>query len=545
MIRTFDLGRFVPDGITRKSLRWILPIFGIFTANLNQDAESGGPEEPPGFLSEAEWDPATQRGVLIHESQAQPGLTLIQPLTSRFAHLIGLDGEIVHTWEFDSAPGEWCYLLDDGSLLRAARVDKDPHFRGGGIGGKFQRLAPDSTVLWEYKLSDREVHSHHDLTPLPNGNLIVIAWTRKSAEQAIASGRDPKHVGDAGLWVGALFELEPKADGGTEVVWEWHAFDHMVQDFDPQKLGFSDLVDAPGRIDINGDHRKGAPESAEDRATREREKLDREALEALGYVPGIGSGADAEVETEEEREKRRKKLDRSGDFLHLNAVDYDPEHDLLVVSSPQFNEIWVIDHSTTSEEASGSVGGRFGRGGDLLYRWGNPSRYGQGEESDRVFGYQHDPKWLRGADGSLRLTVFNNRPAEAESEDEDSEVRASQVVELVLPFEAERGFLREPDQPFGPPEPVWSYRDEAGFFSAFISGAERLSNGNTLICSGAGGRVFEVTPEGRTVWNYRNVHGGDVDPPDHAGQAPPLALFRATRLVHDHPGIRAILVTQE
>lgn len=543
MTRTFDFGRFIPDGIARMFLRLILPIFGISTAYLNQDAETDGPEEPPGFLSEAEWDPATPRGVLVNEPEAQPGLTLIQPLASRFAHLMELDGEIVHTWEFDSAPGEWCYLLDDGSLLRGGRVDKDPHFRGGGIGGKVQRLAPDSTVLWEHKMSDRQLHSHHDLEPLPNGNLMAIAWTRKSAEEAIARGRDPEHVGAAGLWVGALFELQPQADGGTKVVWEWHAYDHLVQDFDPQKPGFDDLVNAPGRIDINGDHRKGAPESAEERAAREREKKDREALEALGYVPGIGSGADEETETEEEREERRKMLDRSGDFLHLNAVDYHAEHDLLVVSSPEFNEIWVIDHSTTTEQASGSTGGRFGRGGDLLYRWGNPSRYGQGEESSRVFGYQHDPKWLRGPDGSLRLTVFNNRPAQ--TEDEDSEERASQVVELVLPFEAERGFVREPDQPFGPAEPVWSYRDESGFFSAFISGAERLSNGNTLICSGAGGRLFEVTPDGRTVWNYRNEHGGDVEPPDHAGKAPPLALFRATRLAHDHPGVRAVMATRK
>ena len=80
-----------------------------------------------------------------------------------------------------------------------------------------------------------------------------------------------------------------------------------------------------------------------------------------------------------------------------------------------------------------------------------------------------------------------------------------------------------------------------GFYSAFISGAQRLPNGNTLICSGAAGRLFEVTREGRIVWDYRNPLGGDVDPPDHAGKAPPLALFRGARYAKDHPGVRALL----
>ena len=340
--------------------------------------------------------------------------------------------------------------------------------------------------------------------------------------------------------MGAIFELEPQPDGEAKVVWEWHAFDHLVQDRDPKAPNHGDVSGAPGRIDINGDHREGLPVSPAERAKQTRDRKDREMLDALGYAPGIGS--DSQTESEEEVLKRQKRLDRSGDFLHLNGIDYDPELDLIVMSSPEFNEVWVIDHSTTTEQARGSTGGRFGQGGDLLYRWGNPSRYGQGGEDVRYFGYQHDPKWLRGPDGSLRLTVFNNRPPQLGQEGDRP--RASQVVELVLPFDQADGFQREPNEAFGPIEPAWSYSDPEGFFSSFISGAERLPNGNTLICSGAGGRVFEVTPAGETVWNYRNVHGGDVDPPEHAGKAPPLALFRATRLGRDHPGVRAVLASK-
>ena len=60
------------------------------------------------------------------------------------------------------------------------------------------------------------------------------------------------------------------------------------------------------------------------------------------------------------------------DWLHTNGIDYNAEYDLIVLSVPRMNELWVIDHSTTTEEALGSTGGRWGKGGDLLWRWGNP-----------------------------------------------------------------------------------------------------------------------------------------------------------------------------
>ena len=70
------------------------------------------------------------------------------------------------------------------------------------------------------------------------------------------------------------------------------------------------------------------------------------------------------------------------------------------------------------------------------------------------------------------------------------------------------------------------------------TGAQRLSNGNTLICAGAPGRVFEVTADKRVVWDYLNPLGGEVEPSKLGGKAPPKALFRATRIPSDHPGLK-------
>jgi hypothetical protein len=105
--------------------------------------------------------------------------------------------------------------------------------------------------------------------------------------------------------------------------------------------------------------------------------------------------------------------------------------------------------------------------------------------------------------------------------------RGPRVEELVLPFDAKRGFLREPGAAFGPKLPAWTYVDPKTFYSPYISGAQRLPNGNTLICAGVPGRVFEVTAAGEIVWEFLNPHGGDHPAPTQAGQAPRTALFRA------------------
>ena len=415
--------------------------------------------------------------------------------------------------------------LEDGTLLRAGREDRDPRFRGGGIGGRIQKLAPDGTVLWHWQLAGEKRQQHHDLEPLPNGNVLLITWERVPRLQAIAHGRDPRQVGEVGLWPDAVLEIQPLPPDRAKVVWEWRAWDHLVQDAYEARPDYGMIAEHPGRIDLNGEHRDAPPLSEEE--LRRRRELE-EGMEALGYFGGDEGAVDPNSEVVEKRQK-------SGDWLHTNSVDYHAEYDLIVLSTPEFSELWVIDHSTTTAEAATGRGGRWGRGGDLLWRWGNPRMYGAGGDSDRRLFYQHDPTWIPGKrPGELRLLVFNNgggRPGEPHSS----------VEELVLPFDPKKGFQRESGKAYGPAEPAWIYADPKGFYSAFISGSQRLPNGNTLICSGVPGRLFEVTAEGRIVWDYRNPHGGDVEPPEHAGQAPPLALFRGTRLARDHPGVLRLL----
>ncbi len=112
--------------------------------------------------------------------------------------------------------------------------------------------------------------------------------------------------------------------------------------------------------------------------------------------------------------------------------------------------------------------------------------------------------------------------------------------EFVLPFDPEQGFSRELGKAFGPDEPIWSYSDQGNFYSGFISGAHRLPNGNTFICSGSPGRMLEVTPKGEIVWDFPNPYGGETQPGEKAPSVPRTALFRATRIAPDHLGLRAL-----
>jgi hypothetical protein len=511
------------------------------------------------------------------------GYTLFAPLRSNTTFLIDMEGEVAHRWESERPPGQSVYLLDDGCLLRTGRAENNHGFDSGGAGGRVQKIAPDGEVVWDFVYADDTHLQHHDVEPLPNGNVLLLAWERKSAGEAIAAGRDPALLrsknqegvaGTAEMWPDHIVEIEPVLPDGGKIVWEWHVWDHLIQDFDREQANFGVVADHPELIDINVGRRREVPSDAEEAETLRR-------LRALGYL------GDQPEEEEAEAGERRDGPGRGGrgaDWNHGNSIDYHPELDQILLSVRELSEIWIIDHGTTTEEAAGHTGGRRGKGGDLLYRWGNPANWHGGTEADRQLFVQHDAQWIEaGLPGAGHVLLFNNGEPRAR--------RAwSSIDELVLPLDDEGGYVRATGAPFGPGEVCWSYHaaKRNDFFESHISGTQRLPSGNTLICAGGKGRIFEVTPEGETIWEHENRFGGDrprppgrrgdgnrpprfgdrrdrrgppPDGPDAPGdrEGPPRggrrggppgdvgridekgnSLFRAWRYSSDHPGLKAL-----
>ena len=76
---------------------------------------------------------------------------------------------------------------------------------------------------------------HHDIEVMPNGNILLIAWELISAAEAFANGRDTNKLEDGKLWPCKIVEVEPIGADSGNIVWEWRAWDHLIQDFDPTK----------------------------------------------------------------------------------------------------------------------------------------------------------------------------------------------------------------------------------------------------------------------------------------------------------------------
>ena len=495
-----------------------LILFTCACSEVTVDAELLSPPSRAGWVSDS----------------ASPGFTLIRSLESKRTHLVDMSGTAVHSWTSSAYPSGGKYLTERGTLMQGLQVKDHPIFRGGGMSGGIEELDWDGTLLWTFHWDSEEGISHHDIEELPNGNVLMIAWDRHTREEALAAGRDPDLLAGEEFWPDAIYEIRPTRPEGGEIVWSWHAWDHLVQNFDPAAPNFAEPASRPERIDINGDRNPDPP-------TEEEENEELAEMAALGYLdggPDDASADDAEAEDEDPEEAALKARIKDADWMHTNAIDYNAALDQIVISVRRFDEVWIIDHSCTTEEAASSRGGRYGKGGDLLYRWGNPYAYGLGAWEDRQLLGQHNAQWIpEGYLGAGNLMVFDNGT--------EKERAWSVVVEWWAPRDALGNYLRDEGAPFGPREPDWSYTapEPTDFFSSFISGAQRLPNGNTLVCAGKPGWVFEVTPGGKVVWDWHNPYGLDPEvdePEDSDSDTPSTALFRAARYPTEHPGILAL-----
>jgi len=368
--------------------------------------------------------------------QAFDGLTLYNNIGSRTTYLKNNAGQTVNSWT-SSNNCYMAYALPDSSVWRM-EVYSGSVMRGGPYGGLMTHYDWNRNLIESFLWSDSFHQQHHDFWVMPNGNVLLVAWARKTRDEGLAMGR-LNLTGD--IWPDEVVEWDPAADS---VVWEWSFWDHLVQDVDPQKPGYGVVREHPELLDIN-----------------------------------------------------QGTIQQGGDWMHINTIDYNEERDEVIITSHTLHELYVIDHSTTTEQARGHSGGRHGRGGDLLYRWGNPQVYDRGTSSDQVLFVTHGGNWVKpGMPGAGNILTLNNGDRPGTSGD------SSSVVEITPPLDSNDHYFIHPDSAFGPRTTTWQYSNGRSFYAQHLGGAYRLPNGNTLATLGTTNMLHEITPARTIAWSF-------------------------------------------
>ena len=387
-------------------------------------------------------------GVFINDTaNAFNGYTLFAPKHNSMTYLINNEGRKIHEWNSSIyPPGQSVYLLENGNLLRTCMIQSNLG-TGGGEGGRIEEYNWNDSLVWWMNYSTTTYMQHHDIKKLPNGNIIMLVVEKKTLAQIEAAGFDTTKfqpdVRQKGFFLpDCVIEIQPTYPLGGTVVWQWHVWDHLIQNHDATKSNFGVPSAHPELIDAAGDHK---------------------------VLPLF--------------------------WNHMNSIDYNPALDQIAMSVRGNSEVWIIDHSTTIAQSASHSGGLRGKGGDLLYRWGNPICYGAGTAANQKYFQQHDVEWVKpDCPGAGNLTCYNNGVS----------LNYSKIDEITPPVDIQGNYTYISGNAFAPANYAWTYQanPSSAMYSENISGAQRLQNGNTIICVGSLGDFREVTPAGNVVWRY-------------------------------------------
>src|SRR4051812_46415059 len=136
------------------------------------------------------------------------------------ATLMDTNNNVVHSWTFSTAykTGYSAYMMPGGDIWRTISHAGNS-FTGGPICGEVQKADWNGNILWDYVYSTTDYCTHHDICPMPNGNVLLIAYERKTAAQVTAAGCS---TFSSEMWPDKIVEVQPTGATTGNVVWEWH-----------------------------------------------------------------------------------------------------------------------------------------------------------------------------------------------------------------------------------------------------------------------------------------------------------------------------------
>ena len=390
-------------------------------------------------------------------SQSFNGFALYNAQGDNTTYLIDENLNIAHTWTMSTECNYTVLLKDNGNLVRGTKNNvqtggTNNSLNGAASAGRVQEFDPSGNIVMDFIYSSNDVLSHHDIC-LIGDNVLLTAWEVKTSAEINALGGSVS----SDKWPTHFVEVASDGNGGGQIVWEWHIWDHLIQDTDPSKPNYGVISDNPQLIDINMITQGGGG----------------------GGGPGGGGG----------------------DWFHVNGVDYNEDLDQIAFSSRFASEIYIIDHSTTTAEAASHSGGNSGMGGDILYRWGNPSNYNM-SGSQTIPDAVHDVRWITddGRPNGGFLQIFNNKGVSSSQSTVDG---IDAPVDPNNPYK----YYRANGQAFGPTS--YSTRYVCAYSAPGQSASDRMYNGNIFVNASGGqggaGVMYEVDQNGNIVWGPYNA----------------------------------------
>jgi hypothetical protein len=421
-------------------------------------------------------------------------------------------GATAYSWQHDSLTdvlnGYSCYLMENGDLLRTAQVPQD--LANGNMApkqGAINQVDPAGKIVWRYTLANDTFMLHHDMKILPNGNILAVAFTVKSKAQMIAAGVDTALLSGGGYGGGGttmlaerIIEIKPKLPEGGDIVWMWDIFDHVSK---------ADLSTCNATCNRTCASCSDTGTVARNNCRKCKDTVSRACTACKDTAFRKSASSHPELFS-----GRIVSALFSGQWTHLNGIDYNAKLDLIVFSSRVFSECYVIDHSTTTALAATHAGGKRGKGGDLLYRWGKTGNYGM--TGGYAIDCLHSTTWVPETyPGAGHICFYHNNINAGKSE----------VIEITPPMDDQGNIQSTAGQIFGPAQPTWKFAPAKSFFSQYMSSAMRMPNGNTIIheaypngntmsmdtgidtasCS----RLWEVDKDGNVVWQFRMLLKSD------------------------------------
>lgn len=190
------------------------------------------------------------------------------------------------------------------------------------------------------------------------------------------------------------------------------------------------------------------------------------------------------------------------EWTHINDVDVMPDGNILS-DSRHTDGAFIINRSS----------------GEITWRWGNVAylddETGQLEYRDvrdpKNMGGPHDGHRIPdGLPGAGNMLIYDNGMYNYISRALEVDIESGEIV-----WQSEADFGLE------------GYVAGRVHFSPFISGSQRQPNGNTLICSGGNGVVYEVTPDREIVWHWVR----ETQNPDSAVR---WGIFRVYKYLPDY-----------